>query len=62
MEELNNNSIKKFKCSQCRIENNMLKCVSSSSLNRYGYLCEYCWTTFYKRIAEIYFFGLQNKC
>ena len=36
MEKLNNNTIKKFKCSQCCIENNMLKCVSLVSLNRCG--------------------------
>jgi hypothetical protein len=62
MEEAHNNTIKKFKCAQCNIENNMLKCVSSSSLHRCGYLCEYCWTKFHKRMAEIYFCRLQNKC
>jgi hypothetical protein len=60
MEEVNDNTIKKFKCELCSTENNMLKCVSS--LDRCGYLCEYCWTTFHKRMAEIYFFRLQNKC
>ncbi len=62
MEEVHNNTIKKFKCSQCWLENNMLKCFSSSSLNRCGYLCEYCWTAFHKRMAEIYFFRIQNNC
>lgn len=61
MEELNNNTIKKFKCNQCGIENNILKCISSSSLNRCGYLCEYCWAIFNKRISEIYFYKSRNK-
>jgi hypothetical protein len=54
MEEVHNNLIKKFKCTQCSMENNMLKWVSS--LNRCGFLCEYCWSRFHKRMAEIYFF------
>jgi hypothetical protein len=54
MEEVHNNLIKKFKCTQCSMENNMLKWVSS--LNRCGFLCEYCWMRFHKRMAEIYFF------
>ena len=60
MEVVNDNTIKKFKCAQCSIEKNMVKYVSS--LNRCGYLCEYCWATFHKRIAEIYYCGFQQKC
>ena len=55
MEELHDNSIRKFRCDQCLLEHNMIKyiCAKGSC----GYLCEYCWKTFFKRMNEIYFRG-----